>query len=216
MVFSIVPVFAVLFLQVVSLSLANTKLPPPSPGDYVDFLERECYAYEARDIRSGEYDTIELTGGEVVFRPSDDGWSNAIYANYFIVNKTTIVDFNAFPGNQGWIEVVIKNIEIDIDSVLILKLSESFGWFSFSSSSNLEQVLRCIAVEVNGELRRASWDIVQGTYVFSGVGDMWTPVPEPSTCGAAFSFSALAVGFIRKRKKRKTLSVSLTPSGVPV
>jgi len=164
-------------------------------------LEKEYYAYEVRDVRAGDHDIIELNGGEVVFRPNNDGYDNAIYANYFVVNKTTTVDFNAYPGNQGWIEVVIKNIEIDIDSVLILKWSESFGWFSFSSSSNVEQVLRRIAVEFNGELWCASWDIVQGTYVYSGIGDPWTPVPEASTYGAAFSFSALGVGFIRKRKK---------------
>jgi len=145
----------------------------------------------------------------------EDIWA---YISHLVVNSDSVVEFHGVDGYLPTVDLNIGKIDIALDSILVIKLNSATGVFAFhAGQSNQVQTMRHIAVEVNGELKQSRWVERNGWYYLNHIEfDPWVPLPEASTYGAGFSFSALAVGFIRKRKKRKSLSASLTPSVTPM
>jgi len=134
------------------------------------------------------------------------------------VNSDSVIEFHGEGNYLPTVDLNIGRIDIALNSILLIKLNSATGVFAFrAGQSNQVQSMRHIAVEVNGELKQSRWVERNGWYYLNHLEfDPWVPIPEVSTYGAAFSFSALGVLFIRKRKKRKTRSAALTPSAIPV
>jgi len=117
--------------------------------------------------------------------------------------------------------VYINDISFIGDSSLIL--GGEFSGSGYASISILvrndeETILeRLRHISSGGNKVRAFLDGTHPGYyrIIKGY-EPWTPTPEPSTYGAAFSFAVLGVGFIRKRKKRKLRSAALNPSSTPM
>jgi len=195
---------------------SKCEITPPLPADnYLDMVDTDW----------GDYVLDEKTyGHEWTLRAWSDCWGTdqdceeGVYhsVNHLQVDYTTVVNFRGMRGYLPYVYLHVRDIDFSYDSILIINIESDLGDFSLSASSNVEKAVRHIAVRYHGELRKSYWKYDRGSYYLdtTRIYDPWPGLPEPSTYGAAFSFSALAVGFIRRRKKRKARL--FTPVGVPV
>jgi len=220
--FTKTPILALLFLQILSLSLANTKLPPP-PDDYVVNKYSELWR------TNGNIDT-ELRLGKgwyshVHFRSQGGGGDYRV--GYLIVDSSDggVCSFY-FEDGQTWgrrSRIYIDDLVFVGDSILYLSgytggINTTTG-VDFLVRDHGEKTLEALKhISFLGMKVHVTPDYYPGYYLITKGYEPWTPVPEASTYGAAFSFSALAVGFIRKRKRKSADSRNclLTPSVIPV
>jgi len=162
--------------------------------------------------------------GEVILDGKNNTWvvdgdftGGESYIESLVVKTDSTIYFDRSDPDPDWYDASlhIDNITFLGDSVL--KLSGGLGGFYLQDHGAITQeAMRHIAIEdASGKLWKPTWHLSHGRWNTSmWNAQPWVPLPEASTYGAAFSFSALAVGFIRKRKRRKPLS--LIPSGVRV
>jgi len=132
------------------------------------------------------------------------------------VDNTCVVNFHAERGTKEYVSLKIEDIDFSDNYTLILNMQSDVNQVSFKASSKDAETMRRIVLNVGGHWRQSHWTLQNGWYYLdkSRMGDIWSGIPEPSTSGAALSFSALGVLFIRKRKKRKARSLTLPATPV--
>jgi len=137
------------------------------------------------------------------------------------VNSTSVIAFS-YPIHwdaddvDDIFEFYIGNLRIADDSILkIGSIRDVVSFVVWDTAENREALSRTAIISRNGALMKPKWTLHSGQwFLFPFSNEPWTPVPEVSTYGAVFSFSGLALGLIRRRKKRRTHLI--TADGVRV
>jgi len=188
---------AVVFLQIASLSLANTKLPPP-PAEITYGYVKDVILNESNNIYFPETPNRFLVVTNLVVGPNTSG----------------VLDFKNFRTDQ-YGHITILDMSIGENSVLIIKNINTRFLFSISDRDR-SFIARSIVFDTGGGLVRSKVipDIANAFELVPST-EPWTPIPEVSTYGTALSFSALGVLFIRKQKRESSRSRVLNPSLTP-
>jgi len=134
------------------------------------------------------------------------------------VNSTSVINFEydiPWDTSVDSLDITIRNLRIANDSILKI----SGGFFSefivLDTAENREALSRTALLGLREAPMKPKWALYSGRWFLDPFSnEPWAPVPEASAYGAVFSFSGLAVGLIRRRKKRR--AHSLTVSGVRV